>query len=407
MSGLGECGDAGLVQLAQSGNGEAFAELYRRHYPAVVATCARRRAADAEEVAQAAFVRAFERLDRCQGEARFGPWVQVIARHVSVDVARSRARDLARPVVAVQPGSVGDWPEEHALRQERVETLRSVMGRLPRRQREVLYARDVEGRRPPEIAAALGLSLGAVDSLLLRARRAAAAGYRSMAAESGLAQTASTAAVVVAGGGVASGPGRLARAVSRGLDVVLGAVTRFGEQATAFSTGLDLVAAAAVVVALAGPGAGGTPSPAAAGPGWAVASVPIRPEPFGTRPTDGLHPVPDAGLTAPTPPAPPTAPAPPAAAVPEAPVSPPPARPNPLGHLLSLVDVEATFTGIALPSTPEAPPTGVGPIDRDRPQPVPDRPGRRMWDAGRERAQASWSEGRRQGHEMGNELRGR
>ncbi|MGH9038121.1 MAG: RNA polymerase sigma factor, partial [Acidimicrobiia bacterium] len=233
MSGLGEWGDAGLVQLAQAGDGEAFAELFRRHYPAVVATCARRRSGDAEEVAQAAFVRAFERIDRCQGEARFGAWVQVIARHVSVDVARARSRDLARPVVAIQPGPVGDWPEEHALRRERVETLRSVMGRLPRRQREVLYARDVEGRRPPEIAAALGLSLGAVDSLLLRARRAAAAGYRTMAAESGIAQTTSTAAVAVAGSGVASGPGRLVRAVSRGLDAVLGAVSKIGGRVAA------------------------------------------------------------------------------------------------------------------------------------------------------------------------------
>src|SRR5918996_6000528 len=99
-AGLGDCGDARLVQLAQAGSTEAFAELYRRHYPLVVASCIRRRTADAEEVAQAAFLRAFERIDQCQGDARFGAWVQVIARHVSVDVARSRSRDLVRPVVA-------------------------------------------------------------------------------------------------------------------------------------------------------------------------------------------------------------------------------------------------------------------------------------------------------------------
>ncbi|HEY3238292.1 MAG TPA: hypothetical protein VGL92_01915, partial [Acidimicrobiia bacterium] len=95
------------------------------------------------------------------------------------------------------------------------------------------------------------------------------------------------------------------------------------------------------------------------------------------------------------------------AAVPEVPVSPPPARPNPLGHLLSLVDVEATFTGLPLPRSPEAPRTGVGPIDRDRPQPVPDRPGRRVWDASQERAEASWTAVRRQGHEMWSDVRGR
>ena len=42
---------------------------------------------------------------------------------------------------------------------------------LPIRQREVMIARHLDGKGPSEIAEALGLSLGAVDSLLLRARR--------------------------------------------------------------------------------------------------------------------------------------------------------------------------------------------------------------------------------------------
>jgi hypothetical protein len=86
-------------------------------------------------------------------------------------------------------------------------------------------------------------------------------------------------------------------------------------------------------------------------------------------------------------------------------VSPPPARPNPLGELLSLVDVEATFTGISLPWTPEAPRTGVAALDQDRSEMVPDRPGRRAWDTGWERGKALWSEGRRQSHETWNGAR--
>ncbi len=328
--------------------------------------------------------------------------MQVIARHVSVDVARSRSRDLGRPAVAVLPGWSADWPEEHALRQERVETLRSVMGRLPRRQREVLYARDVEGRRPPEIAAALGLSLGAVDSLLLRARRAAAAGYRTMAAESGITQTASTAAVAVAGGGVVSGPGRLVRAVTRGFDAVLGAVSKLGGHAAAFP-GLELVAGAAVVVGLAGPAAGGSTPSAPTGADRPAVSAPAGP---GIVPVPGqVAPVPEPGLSTPTTPTPPAAPVPPSATVPDAPVSTPPARPNPIGHALSLVDVEARFTGISLPGTPGAPKTGVDPLDQDRLEVVPDRLGQHIWDGSRSRAKALWTEGRRQGNETWNEAR--
>ena len=56
-----ELEDADLVSAAQEGDAEAFAELFRRHYPAVRRICARRfgNLADADEVAQAAFVRAY------------------------------------------------------------------------------------------------------------------------------------------------------------------------------------------------------------------------------------------------------------------------------------------------------------------------------------------------------------
>jgi hypothetical protein len=171
--------------------------------------------------------------------------------------------------------------------------------------------------------------------------------------------------------------------------------------------GLDLVAGAAVVVALAGPAAGSAPTPLASGAGRPGITTPAWP---GTsdRPSGPLAPVPEAGLTAPTPPAPPPAPAPPEAAVPGAPVSPPPARPNPIGHALSLLDVEARFTGITLPSGPDTPRTGLAPLDENRPGAEGDRRiGKRVWDTSRERAEATWTEGRRRGQETWHEIPGR
>jgi RNA polymerase sigma-70 factor (ECF subfamily) len=74
--------DGALVRAVQAGNVDAFAELFRRHYRSVRMACARRLLDpnEAEEVSQAAFVRAFERIDQCRGDRHFGPWVQVIAR---------------------------------------------------------------------------------------------------------------------------------------------------------------------------------------------------------------------------------------------------------------------------------------------------------------------------------------
>ncbi len=80
--------------------------------------------------------------------------------------------------------------------------IQKALASLPDRQRDVVMARDVDGRRPPEIAAALGLSLGAVDSLLLRARCRLAASVQSLSAESGAASMMTTAAVSAVGGGV-------------------------------------------------------------------------------------------------------------------------------------------------------------------------------------------------------------
>ena len=88
-------GDDGVLVLAvQRGDGDAFAELFRRHYSAVRRACSRRLfdAHEADEVTQAAFVRAFERIDQCAGERRFGPWVQVIARSLCMDAFRAQAR---------------------------------------------------------------------------------------------------------------------------------------------------------------------------------------------------------------------------------------------------------------------------------------------------------------------------
>lgn len=196
--------DAMLVLAAQAGDHDAFSELFRRHYPTIRRTCARklRDLREADEIAQAAFVRAYERLDQCGGERRFGAWVQVIANNLCIDHLRASARTT--PVDEPIDESVftpGHSPEDALLNAEQAALIKRALESLPDRQRDVVVARDVDGRRPPEIAAALGLSLGAVDSLLLRARRRLAASVQSMTAESGAANLMTTAAVSAVGGG--------------------------------------------------------------------------------------------------------------------------------------------------------------------------------------------------------------
>jgi len=186
-TGAYEPGDDGdLVLAVQRGNVDAFAELYRRHYPAVRRACERRLsdAHEADEVSQAAFVRALERINQCAGKRRFGPWVHVIARSLCMDAFRAHARVEPRekPLVGRHDHRPNE-PEESLLSSERAAQVQEALASLPDRQRRAVIARDWEGLRPGEIADRLGLSVGAVDSLLLRARRRLALSYRRAAGE--------------------------------------------------------------------------------------------------------------------------------------------------------------------------------------------------------------------------------
>lgn len=218
--------DAMLVFAAQDGDADAFSELFRRHYPTIRRTCARklRDIREADEVAQAAFVRAYERLDRCTGDRRFGAWIQVIANNLCIDHMRATARTTPSedPVTDLDSMPSENPPEDAVLQAEQAELIQRALATLSDRQRDVVVARDVDGRRPPEIAAALGLSLGAVDSLLLRARRRLAASVQSLSAESGSAQLTTTAAIATVGS-TASQFEALARAVQSISDAVASA----------------------------------------------------------------------------------------------------------------------------------------------------------------------------------------
>jgi RNA polymerase sigma-70 factor (ECF subfamily) len=194
--------DGGLVIAVQEGDLDAFSELFRRHYPSVRRACTRRLRDpfEAEEVAQAAFVRALERIASCDGERHFGRWVHVIARHLCVDAMRAQARVEPREQpFDGRPEHRPNEPEESLLTAERAAHVQAALGALPERQRHAVIARDCDDLRPPEIADRLGLSVGAVDSLLLRARRRLARAYRHVAGEGGGAATAITSAAASVG----------------------------------------------------------------------------------------------------------------------------------------------------------------------------------------------------------------
>jgi RNA polymerase sigma-70 factor (ECF subfamily) len=194
--------DVQLVLAVQAGEASAFAELYQRHHASVRRTCLRQlmNGPEAEEVVQATFVRAFERIDQCTGPRNFGAWVHVISQRLCVDAIRARQRvsPEQEPIDADEAITGGGSPEDALIDHEDARYMRAALSTLPARQRDVVVARDIDGRRPAEIAAALGISVGAVDSVLLRARRRLALVYHQLASERGATAASTSAAASLA-----------------------------------------------------------------------------------------------------------------------------------------------------------------------------------------------------------------
>lgn len=166
------------VRAAVAGSQAAYSWLYRHYAPLVHAIhLGRVPRAQAEELTQDTFAIAFARLPQLREQARFGPWVAVIARRSWPP--RSWIDAASESVDGVQDPAAGP---ETAADAERV--LRAVRA-LPEAYREPLLLRLVEGMSGPEIAALTGLTPASVRVNLHRgmARLRAALGLAAVEQE--------------------------------------------------------------------------------------------------------------------------------------------------------------------------------------------------------------------------------
>ena len=160
--------DAELIGQVQGGNVEAFAVLVRRYERLVRATALRtthdRHAA--EDVAQDAFLVAFQSLGRLRNSSKFGPWLLAIARNQAAhSVRRSVRQELSiGDVTAVQQSSNGKLTDQSDRLLELVE-------RLPAHERVIVGLRHFEGHSVQEVAAMTGRPLGTVTKQLSRAHK--------------------------------------------------------------------------------------------------------------------------------------------------------------------------------------------------------------------------------------------
>ena len=129
-------------------------------------------AAEAEDVAQEAFLRAFRRLARLREPDKFRAWIYRITFHLALNQRRRRLRQLARDAAwhSSNPISRSDGAD-HANDRIFLDHLRQEIERLPEKMRAVLLLSAVEGMEANEVAALLEIPAGTVRSRLHLARK--------------------------------------------------------------------------------------------------------------------------------------------------------------------------------------------------------------------------------------------
>ena len=174
--------DLALVQAAREGDIGAFEQLLKRYDRNVfrIANHITQNREDAEDVVQDAFLKAYQKLDQFQGNSKFYTWLVRIA--VNEALMKLRKRKASKTVSIDEdvetdegfvPREVTDWspnPEQLYKQAELGDILEKTIQGLPSGFRTVFVLRDVEGLSTEETAEALGLSIPAVKSRLLRAR---------------------------------------------------------------------------------------------------------------------------------------------------------------------------------------------------------------------------------------------
>lgn len=172
--------DQALIAQVLAGNLSAFEELVRRYDRRIyrVTLAITQNKEDAEDAMQDAFLKALANLAQFEGASRFATWLTRIAVNEALQRLRRRGRfeSLDEPVEtgdALVPQQIEDWrdnPEQLYAKEELRDLLEKTIGSLPPIYRTVFVLRDVEHMSNEETASALGLTVPAVKSRLLRAR---------------------------------------------------------------------------------------------------------------------------------------------------------------------------------------------------------------------------------------------
>ncbi len=184
--------DLQLVERVQAGDREAFSLLVVKYQRKLLRLVMRfvRDAAEAEDVTQEAFVKAYRALPNFRGESAFYTWLYRIGVNTAKNwlVANGRRMPTVTDVTDEDGENIEDGgllrddetPEQILLSKQIGATVNAAMDALPEDLRTAISLREIEGLSYEEIAQVMDCPIGTVRSRIFRARDAIAAKLRPM-----------------------------------------------------------------------------------------------------------------------------------------------------------------------------------------------------------------------------------
>ncbi len=180
-----DASDLSLVQRVQRGERGAYDLLVLKYQHKVVKLVMRylRDPAEAEDVAQEAFIKAYRALPQFRGDSAFYTWLYRIAINTAKNVLAARERHPVSYELDLQRGGEDgpdlvsrlrdpETPEGLALTEEIRNTVNAAIEALPEDLRTAIVLRELEGLSYEEIAASMDCPVGTVRSRIFRAREA-------------------------------------------------------------------------------------------------------------------------------------------------------------------------------------------------------------------------------------------
>ena len=177
----GSSSDEELVRLVEAGNISAYNLLVVRYQHRVVKIAQKYVSdfADASDIAQEAFIKAYKALPNFRGESSFYTWLYRIVTNAAKNFLDSSSRQRSQVDVddevlnASSPEALTDrqTPDSIIESEELKKVILKAVGELPKELREAFMLRELEGLSYDEISEKAGVPIGTVRSRIFRARQ--------------------------------------------------------------------------------------------------------------------------------------------------------------------------------------------------------------------------------------------